>query len=161
MARPLPKAEGVTALEIDNCGVASEAGYSAHRRRGETPCAGCRVAATEARRDRKYKLQPGQWAALYTEQGGRCRICGALPNHHPLVVDHSHVDGTVRGLLCRFCNLTLGTALDSPEILRRAQIYLEAGLKAAPDEFLGDLRRKGVRAKLWKSSQKRRAVDAA
>ena len=35
-------------------------------------------------------------------------------------LDHSHVDGKIRGWLCRKCNTALGTFDDSPTILRRA-----------------------------------------
>ena len=83
---------------------------------------------------------------MLERQGGRCLVCGATPSK-PLHVDHDHETGAVRGLLCGFCNSVLGLALESPEILRRAQIYLTGSLRSAPPQFLGDLSKKGERLK--------------
>jgi Recombination endonuclease VII len=41
------------------------------------------------------------WPVLIEIQQGRC---GACPSEGPLVVDHDHETGIVRGLLCRGCN---------------------------------------------------------
>lgn len=56
-------------------------------------------------------------------QGGRCAICRTKISK-PLL-DHDHEKGTLRGALCRTCNLGLGGFCDSPELLRRAASYLE------------------------------------
>lgn len=40
-------------------------------------------------------------------------------------IDHCHTSGSVRGLLCRPCNWTLGHAKDNPETLIRLATYLE------------------------------------
>lgn len=56
--------------------------------------------------------------------GGRCEICGQKPTDS-LCVDHIRDTKMVRGLLCRACNLGLGTFKDSPERLRKAAEYLE------------------------------------
>ena len=40
-------------------------------------------------------------------------------------MDHSHMTGRARGVLCSFCNTILGMSFDSPEILRSAAAYLE------------------------------------
>lgn len=126
----------------DACG--TEIGYFRHRRAGEDPCMPCRQAHSTARRDRKYGLAPGEYARMLAQQGGRCLVCGATPSR-ALMVDHCHETGQVRGLLCGFCNSMLGMALDCPEVLRRGQIYLTGALRSAPDEFLGDLSKKGSR----------------
>lgn len=44
-------------------------------------------------------------AALMEIQQGRCAVC---PSTGPLVVDHDHETGLVRGLLCRGCNVREG-----------------------------------------------------
>jgi Recombination endonuclease VII len=57
-----------------------------------------------------YKLTPEQWQKIYDHQGGVCYICGR-PEHvagRRLAVDHSHLDGLIRGLLCSKCNPLLG-----------------------------------------------------
>lgn len=50
-----------------------------------------------------------------------CPICGA---DAPLVVDHDHVSGRVRGRICSKCNSGLGFFQDSPTNLERAAEYL-------------------------------------
>jgi hypothetical protein len=39
-------------------------------------------------------------------------------------VDHCHISGKVRGVLCQNCNLGLGHFHDTPEKLERAAAYL-------------------------------------
>ncbi|WP_329521087.1 endonuclease domain-containing protein [Spirillospora sp. NBC_01491] len=41
------------------------------------------------------------WWTLYPLQAARCAICRIAP---PQVIDHDHITGLVRGLLCRDCN---------------------------------------------------------
>lgn len=59
---------------------------------------------------------------LHPTQEGCCAVCGAGGK---LVVDHSHVTGAVRGLLCSACNTGLGLFKDSPVRLRNAIEYLK------------------------------------
>ena len=51
-----------------------------------------------------------------------CRICGN--EEEKLVVDHDHVTGKVRGMLCNHCNRGLGHFRDNPELLESAKSYL-------------------------------------
>jgi hypothetical protein len=70
------------------------------------------------------------WDALMQWQGGVCAICAQPPNvghgrtHGNLSIDHDHASGDVRGLLCHHCNLMLGNARDSVDVLLRAVVYL-------------------------------------
>jgi hypothetical protein len=44
-----------------------------------------------------------EWSnPLVSWQQGRCAICGT--RGEPLVEDHDHVTGLIRGLICRSCN---------------------------------------------------------
>lgn len=54
-----------------------------------------------------------------------CVICG---DTGPLVVDHDHKSGEIRGLLCNHCNRGLGHFRDNPELLEFARMYLLASV---------------------------------
>ena len=60
---------------------------------------------------------------MMVEQANGCAICGNSDKR--LHVDHDHATGKVRGLLCMECNVSLGKFKDSPELLRKAIVYLE------------------------------------
>ena len=72
-------------------------------------------------------LTTEQYDAMLVEQEGRCLICRAHVDELPktLVVDHCHITGRIRGLLCDRCNVGIGKMNDDPELLRRAAGYLE------------------------------------
>lgn len=74
------------------------------------------------------------YAAKAAAQGGVCAICGGdqrstnnLSGRQmvALVVDHDHITGAVRGLLCAGCNRAIGMLKDDPKVLRAAADYLE------------------------------------
>lgn len=53
-----------------------------------------------------------------------CVICKVSFSKERSVIDHCHVSGEIRGLLCNRCNRLLGFAQDSTEILKSAIDYL-------------------------------------
>ena len=71
---------------------------------------------------RRYGIGAQDFEELVERQGGVCPICGAQNPEH---VDHDHVTGQVRGILCFNCNGGLGQFRDSTDALRAAAIYLE------------------------------------
>lgn len=74
---------------------------------------------------RTYGIQPEAYDRLYEAQGGRCAICAtATGRTKRLAVDHDHVTGEVRGLLCGPCNRMIGRLRDSAAALARAADYL-------------------------------------
>jgi hypothetical protein len=79
--------------------------------------------------EKRYGITLEQYNEMVELQGGRCAICNKVPagtNHtsRRLAVDHDHVTGTVRGLLCGPCNTTIGMIEDSPGMLDRMRRYL-------------------------------------
>jgi hypothetical protein len=69
-----------------------------------------------------YGLLPAEFDELICSQDGVCVGClEPLLDHH---VDHDHITGEVRGILCRGCNHAIGNAQDDPEILQRLIEYL-------------------------------------
>lgn len=76
---------------------------------------------------RYYKLTPEDFDRMLSEQNGRCAICGSgdtKTNGH-MSVDHDHLTGKVRGLLCGSCNVGLGQFKDDPIRLAAAIKYLQ------------------------------------
>ncbi len=85
----------------------------------------------QSRRLREYKMLPSEYTTMVEQQGGLCLICGLPPSRmakgkrkHGLVVDHDHVTGAVRGLICQPCNVGLGAFKDSAKNLIAAAGYL-------------------------------------
>jgi len=73
---------------------------------------------------RVYGLEPGEYAQRLAAQKGRCAICRKVPRKRYLAVDHDHRTGTVRGLLCYFCNSSVGTFEFSKTTAENAAAYL-------------------------------------
>ena len=57
---------------------------------------------------RVYKITQQEYDARLEKQGHACAICRRPKEDRPLEVDHNHVTGQTRGLLCGRCNTSLG-----------------------------------------------------
>jgi hypothetical protein len=69
-------------------------------------------------RHRMYGIAPEEYARLLAEQGGVCAGCrGHCKTGRALAVDHNHLTGRVRALLCNRCNHVLGLVGDAEDIL--------------------------------------------
>jgi hypothetical protein len=105
---------------------------------GKPVCPACRkdprssesAKATERRRTlRRYGITEQVWDHMLARQGGKCAVCrtdtpgGRGETWH---IDHDHVTGQVRGLLCQRCNLAIGMLGDSPDLMRTALRYVES-----------------------------------
>ncbi len=71
-----------------------------------------------------YGISLESYTRLKQEQGDTCKICCKKPNKRALSVDHCHVTGRIRGLLCSKCNMAIGLFDDSPELLQKTIEYL-------------------------------------
>ena len=69
-----------------------------------------------------YQMDEHEFRRMVAWQDGCCAICGI---EKPLVIDHDHTTGEVRGLLCGECNLGIGKLQDNAGVLRKALAYLE------------------------------------
>ena len=74
-------------------------------------------------RKRTYGITDDEFQERRRTQDNRCAICQEVFTKTPCV-DHDHVTGKNRDLLCRFCNLVLGNARDSILVLERSIQYL-------------------------------------
>lgn len=75
---------------------------------------------------KKYGITQEDYNRMLAEQDGCCKICRSSDpvGVKSFAVDHDHVTGKVRGLLCHRCNPGLGYFQDNPELLRKAIDYL-------------------------------------
>lgn len=93
-----------------------------------------RISATEGSKlrrrirdlNREYGLSLDEYNRMFKEQNGCCAIC-CKPESDcrvALGVDHDHVTGVIRGLLCKECNTSLGAFKENIEIMLSAINYL-------------------------------------
>lgn len=78
----------------------------------------------------RYGIDADEYDRLLRSQGGTCAICHQAPQDSPLVVDHCHTGGQVRGLLCSPCNTAIGLLKDNPSVITRAATYVESHVAA-------------------------------
>jgi hypothetical protein len=85
-----------------------------------------REQAKECDLKRKYGLTLAAFRALLERQDNACASCGTkTPGKKGWAVDHDHVSGFVRGILCARCNTGIGLLGDNLQGLLRAVAYLE------------------------------------
>jgi hypothetical protein len=76
---------------------------------------------------RKYGLTQASFNALLENQGSVCATCGKNDwSSHGPCVDHDHITGKVRGILCHNCNISIGMTGGNPMIHRAMADYLES-----------------------------------
>ena len=81
----------------------------------------------------KYGIDIPEYNRILKSKGGKCAICETKENTSAygknstssFAVDHCHLTGKVRGLLCNQCNRGIGMLGDSVEGVERALKYLK------------------------------------
>lgn len=74
-----------------------------------------------------FNLEYDKYLEMLEKQNNCCAICNVNQDtlKKKLSVDHNHITGKVRGLLCEQCNFGIGNLKDSLELLKQAIKYLE------------------------------------
>ena len=72
-----------------------------------------------------YGITAKQFRDFLVAQNDACAGCRIGVNETKPHVDHDHVTGKVRGLLCGNCNKAIGLVHDDPVRLRALAAYLE------------------------------------
>src|ERR1700690_1237801 len=67
--------------------------------------------------NKKFGITIAIYEEMLKNQNGGCAICGKPPLKKALAVDHCHITGKNRELLCTNCNQAIGHAKDNPELL--------------------------------------------
>jgi hypothetical protein len=73
----------------------------------------------------RYGITLFKKKTMFFNQNNGCDICKKELSLKYTVVDHCHITGKVRGLLCNSCNSVIGFAKDSTNILKSAILYLD------------------------------------
>ena len=81
-----------------------------------------------------YDLTPERFEEILKSQNYACALCHVLFNGQTPSVDHDHVTGIVRGLLCRTCNLHLGWLEKIIGKFNEVISYLERGKNGSCSE---------------------------
>jgi hypothetical protein len=71
---------------------------------------------------RRYGITAADADAMFEAQDGLCAICRERPAEH---IDHDHLTGQVRGMLCSCCNQGLGSFRDRADVMAAAMAYLQ------------------------------------
>jgi hypothetical protein len=85
-----------------------------------------RANARRAHLKRFYNITPEEFDAMVMAQNGRCGICDVELelNTHKTHVDHNHLTGQVRGVLCCRCNWRVGLFENSPAIMDKVRKWI-------------------------------------
>lgn len=80
----------------------------------------------EARLKNQYGISLDRYNRMFRDQNGNCAICEINQTNlkSRLCVDHDHILGHVRGLICDSCNVGISRFRDNPKILQNAIEYL-------------------------------------
>lgn len=70
----------------------------------------------------RYGMSPADYDVLYQKQDGKCAIC--VRDNKKLMIDHSHITGKIRALLCPRCNGGLGY-IEDITFITKAKQYLK------------------------------------
>jgi hypothetical protein len=104
--------------------------YYKHREKRLAENKAYRDANPDKRKNSRLRYSFGisleEYNDMLKAQGGVCAICSKLcKSGRYLAVDHDHVTGKVRALLCSNCNILVGHLQDSQDLVYRLLDYLK------------------------------------
>lgn len=125
-----PKGEDVYfGTEQKTCRTCGEAKprtqFGLNRASGDGLLTHCKPCVTAKHYRVKYDLTMDEFIAVLDLQGGGCGLCSGPPGRKGWCVDHDHVSGVARAVVCERCNLLLAMAEDSIDRLHAALAYLQ------------------------------------
>jgi hypothetical protein len=91
----------------------------------------CKQCTKDATLITKYGITIDQYTQLLSKQNYKCALCETSNpggNTNVFVVDHNHITGKIRGLLCNHCNTGLGKLRDSSTLLLKAAQYVDSSV---------------------------------
>lgn len=75
---------------------------------------------------KSYGITEEDYTKMLEQQDHKCAICGTSDWGRPSpCIDHDHITGEVRALLCNRCNRVLGFVEDNPELVTKIFDYLK------------------------------------
>jgi hypothetical protein len=75
--------------------------------------------------NRYYNITLEEYHKMYNDQNGKCYICEKEIFGREVKVDHNHLTGKVRKLLCHNCNTSLGLLNEDVKIFEKCIEYLK------------------------------------
>jgi hypothetical protein len=110
-----------------------------------------------------YKISELRLLELFAH-GMSCWICGRSvirggPRKDKACIDHDHVTGEVRGILCMECNLGIGYFRENSEILERAKQYLASNFSNGSGRIRKDKTRGIEQAGVRDDTSDRTAIE--
>jgi hypothetical protein len=82
----------------------------------------CKKCACERKTCKEYDISPERYRELHVVPS--CAICKTSFETSKRFIDHCHITGHVRGVICEFCNSGLGFSDDSATRLQQIKSYL-------------------------------------
>jgi hypothetical protein len=79
-----------------------------------------------------FNISELEYNEILKSQNYLCAICKKMEptKNKNLCVDHCHITGKIRGLLCNKCNVGIGMLCDDEDIVKNAYEYLKKNLHA-------------------------------
>ena len=113
----------------------------------KTDCFDCRK---DQRLKYKYNISLDEFKDLLDKQENKCAICRVeFDDNYGPRVDHDHVSGEARQLLCARCNYVIGLIEDNHIWAQKVADYLK---KHSPT-VLGNIVQRGEESKWWNYNQ--------